>query len=90
MNKGELLEKVAKDCDISKSTADRILSSIISAITDAVSAGDKVTLIELGTFSSTERAAREGRNPKTGEMIAIPAKRVVKFKAGAKLCSHLN
>jgi DNA-binding protein HU-beta len=84
MNKGDLLEKVAKDCNVSKTTADQVLTSIVSAITDAVSAGDKVTLLDLGTFSTTERAARDGRNPKTGETIAIPAKKVVKFKAGKK------
>ena len=90
MNKADLLEKVAKDCDVSKTAADQILTSIIGAITDAVAAGDKVTLIDLGTFSIAERSAREGRNPKTGETIAIPAKKVVKFKAGKKFDSALN
>ncbi len=85
MNKSDLLEKVAKDCDISKTTADQVLTSIVGAITTAVAAGDKVTLIDLGTFSVAERAAREGRNPKTGETIAIPARKVAKFKAGKKL-----
>lgn len=84
MNKSDLLEKVAKDCDISKTTADQVLTSIVGAITAAVAAGDKVTLIDLGTFSAADRAAREGRNPKTGETIAIPARKVAKFKAGKK------
>lgn len=84
MNKGDLLEKVAKDCNMSKTTADQVLTSIVSAITDAVAAGEKVTLLDLGTFSTTERAARNGRNPKTGEVIAIPARKAVKFKAGKK------
>ena len=90
MNKADLLERIAKDCDVSKSTADQVLTSIIGAITHAVSTGDKVTLIDLGTFSIAERTAREGRNPKTGETIAIPAKKVVKFKAGKKLADAVK
>lgn len=89
MNKSDLLEKVAKDCDVNKTTVDKALTSIIAAITGAVSSGDKVTLLDLGTFSITERAAREGRNPKTGDIIAIPAKKVVKFKAGTKFSNRL-
>ncbi|KJS00252.1 MAG: hypothetical protein VR65_08905 [Desulfobulbaceae bacterium BRH_c16a] len=90
MNKSDLLEKVTKDCNISKSAADQVLTSIIGAITDAVSSGDKVTLIDLGTFSVAERAAREGRNPKTGESIAIPARKVAKFKAGKKFADAVK
>lgn len=84
MHKSDLLEKVAKECEISKTKADQVLSSIIGAITDAVATGDKVTLMELGTFSVAERAARAGRNPKTGEAITIPARKVAKFKPGKK------
>ena len=62
-----------------------MLGSVFGAITDAMAAGDKVTLIGFGTFSVSERAAREGRNPQTGETMNIPAKKVVKFKAGTKL-----
>lgn len=90
MNKSDLLEKVTRDCNISKTAADQVLTSIIGAITDAVSSGDKVTLIDLGTFSVAERAAREGRNPKTGEAIAIPARKVAKFKAGKKLADAVK
>ena len=61
------------------------MGSVFGAITDAMAAGDKVTLIGFGTFSVSERAAREGRNPQTGETMNIPAKKVVKFKAGTKL-----
>ncbi|RJX34418.1 MAG: HU family DNA-binding protein [Desulfurivibrio sp.] len=85
MNKGDLVEKVAKDCDLSKAAAEKALDSVLAAITDAVAAGDKVTLIGFGTFSVTERAAREGRNPQTGKKIKIAARKVVKFKAGSKL-----
>ena len=85
MNKGDLIEKVAKDCEMSKASAEKALHSILGSITDAVAEGDKVTLIGFGTFSASKRAAREGRNPQTGKTIQIPAKKVVKFKAGKKL-----
>ena len=62
-----------------------VLASVFGAITDAMAAGDKVALLGFGTFSVSERAAREGRNPQTGETMSIPAKKVVKFKAGTKL-----
>ena len=90
MNKGDLAEKVAKNCGMSKATSDQVLNSVLSAITDAVAAGDKVTLIGFGTFSVTDRAAREGRNPQTGKTIQIPAKKVVKFKAGKKLADAVK
>ena len=85
MNKGELVEKVAKECELSKAAAEQVLASVFGAITDAMAAGDKVTLIGFGTFSVSERAAREGRNPQSGATMNIPAKKVVKFKAGTKL-----
>ncbi len=85
MNKGELIEKVAKNSGLSKTDAEKALKSILDAIAEAVGKGDKVTLIGFGTFSVSERAAREGRNPQTGETIQIPAKKIVKFKAGSKL-----
>jgi len=85
MNKGEMVEKVAKECALSKAAAEKVMASVFGAITDAMAAGDKVTLLGFGTFSVSERAAREGRNPQTGKTINIPAKKVVKFKAGTKL-----
>jgi DNA-binding protein HU-beta len=85
MNKGDLIEKVAKECGLSKTASDQVLNSILNAITGAVTAGDKVTLIGFGTFSVSARPARDGRNPQTGETIQIPAKKIVKFKAGSKL-----
>jgi len=85
MNKGELVEKVAKECELSKAAAEQVLASVFGAITEAMAAGYKVTLLGFGTFSISERAAREGRNPQTGETMNIPAKKVVKFKAGTKL-----
>jgi DNA-binding protein HU-beta len=90
MNKGELVEKVAKECALSKAAAEQVVVSIFGAITDAMAAGDKVTLVGFGTFSVSERAAREGRNPQSGQTISIPAKKVVKFKAGAKLVDSVK
>lgn len=85
MNKGDLVEIVAQDCNLSKTAAEQVLSSVLGAITNAVATGEKVTLIGFGAFSVSERAAREGRNPKTGETIQIPAGKAVKFKAGKTL-----
>ena len=90
MNKSELIAKVAQDCDVSKAAAEKALISIMGVITDAMAVGDKVSLIGFGTFSVTERAAREGRNPQTGKKMKIPAKKVVKFKAGSKLADAAN
>jgi DNA-binding protein HU-beta len=85
MNKGDLVEIVAQDCNLSKTAAEQVLSSVLGAITNAVATREKVTLIGFGAFSVSERAAREGRNPKTGETIQIPAGKAVKFKAGKTL-----
>lgn len=85
MNKGELIEQVAKECGMGKADAERVVASVFGTIAIAIKAGDKVALPGFGTFSVAERAAREGRNPKSGEPIKIAAKKVVKFKAGSKL-----
>ena len=90
MNKSDLVEKMAKDCDISKAVAEKALNSVMDAISEAMSAGDKVTLIGFGTFSVAERAAREGRNPQSGKAIKIAAKKVVKFKVGSKLADAVS
>lgn len=85
MNKGELVEQVAKECDLGRAAAERVVASVFGTIANAMKASDKVVLPGFGTFSVIERSAREGRNPKSGEPIEIPAKKVVKFKAGSKL-----
>ena len=85
MNKTELIDKVAKESALSKSAAEQVVNSVFAAMTEAMKSGDKVALAGFGTFAVTERPAREGRNPKSGETISIPARKVVKFKAGSKL-----
>ncbi len=85
MNKGELVEAVAKDAGISKALAGKVLDSAIDAITRSLSRGDRVALVGFGTFSVSSRKARSGRNPQTGKEIRIPATKVAKFKAGNKL-----
>lgn len=82
MNKGELVDKVAEKAQVTKKQADLVLSAALDAIVDAVSVGDKVTLVGFGSFESRERKAREGRNPKTGDKMQIPATRVPAFSAG--------
>lgn len=85
MTKDELVAKAAQDAEISKVKAAKALESIIGSITTALSKGDKVSLVGFGTFSVARRAAREGRNPATGQAIHIPAANVPKFKPGKKL-----
>jgi DNA-binding protein HU-beta len=83
MNKSELVEVAAKEAEISKAAAERALAAMIGAIVKTVSKGDSVTLVGFGTFKSAKRAARTGKNPKTGAAIKIPATTVPKFSAGA-------
>ena len=83
MNKSELVEVAAKEAGITKAAADKALSAIIGAVVDAVAKGDSVTLVGFGTFKSAARAARTGKNPKTGATLKIPATTVPKFTAGA-------
>lgn len=84
MNKTDLIAKVAEDADISKAAAERALDAVVSNIQSALAAGDSVTLVGFGTFKVGERAARVGRNPKTGKAIEIDASRTPKFTAGSK------
>lgn len=83
MNKSELIDAIAARTDLSKAAAGRVLDVLLDEITNAVAKGDQVALIGFGTFKASERAAREGKNPKTGEKIQIPAATVPKFSAGA-------
>lgn len=85
MNKTDLIAKIAEGAGLNKVDAKKALKATLEAITGAVKAGDKVALIGFGTFSVAERAARKGINFLTKKTINIPAKKVVKFKAGADL-----
>jgi DNA-binding protein HU-beta len=82
MTKAELVEKMAKDADISKAAAGKTLESLIDAIVKTVKKGNKVALVGFGTFSVSKRKARTGRNPQTGATIKIAARKVPRFAAG--------
>ena len=82
MNKAELIEQIAGDAGITKTQANAAMDSFTGAIVSALQKGDRVTLVGFGTFSVSERAARNGRNPQTKEVIKIKATKVPKFKAG--------
>ena len=90
MNKGELVDKISKDAKISKVQAGNALNSAIDGVTLALKKGGKVTLVGFGTFSVSARKARTGRNPQTGALLKIPAKRVTKFAAGVELKKAVN
>ncbi|HKK10370.1 MAG TPA: HU family DNA-binding protein [Bacteroidales bacterium] len=85
MNKAELIEAIASKADLTKADAKKALDAFIDATSDTLKKGDRVALVGFGSFSVAKRAARTGRNPKTGEEMQIPAKKVVKFKPGAEL-----
>ena len=85
MNKGDLVEKIAFKANLKKSEAERALKAFEESVVEALSGGEKVTLVGFGTFSVSNRSARKGRNPQTGEEISIPAKSVPKFSAGKVL-----
>lgn len=82
MNKGELIDKVSSEAGVTKKQADAVITAALDAIIDAVSSGDKVTLVGFGTFERRHRKSREGRNPKTGEKMEIPETSVPAFSAG--------
>ncbi|MFT5572950.1 MAG: DNA-binding protein HU-beta [Cryomorphaceae bacterium] len=90
MNKSELIDIVAAEADISKSTAGDALDAVLGGITKALKSGDSVTFVGFGTFSVSRRSARDGRNPRTGETIQIKASNLAKFKAGKALKDALN
>jgi len=85
MNKGELITAVAEASGITKSQAGSAVDAVFGCIEGALKSGDKAAFIGFGTFSTSERKARDGRNPATGATIRIPAKTLVKFKAGKAL-----
>ena len=90
MNKTELIEHIAKHADISKATATRALESTLGAVKTTLKKGGSVSLVGFGTFAVAKRAARLGRNPKTGAAIKIKAAKVAKFRPGKALKDALN
>ena len=90
MTKAELVGKIASEGGLTKSQADKAVAGFVSAVSAALSGGDKITLVGFGTFSVGTRAQREGHNPRTGEKIKIPASKVVKFKAGKTLSEKVK
>jgi DNA-binding protein HU-beta len=89
MNKAELIAKIAEDAGITKTQGNAAVDAFVDAVTKTLKKGDKVTLVGFGTFSVSKRAARNGRNPQTGAVIKIKAKKVAKFKAGKELSSKI-
>jgi nucleoid DNA-binding protein len=85
MNKSELIDAITDDAGITKSQAGSAIDSLVNNVEQALKRGEKVTVVGFGTFSSSERSARIGRNPQTGNSIRIPAKKVVKFSPGKSL-----
>lgn len=85
MNKAELIDAIASGAGLTKADAKKSLDAFIGATTKALKKGDRVALVGFGSFSVSKREARKGRNPQSGREITIPAKKVVKFKAGADL-----
>jgi DNA-binding protein HU-beta len=90
MNKGDLVKIIADAAEISNARANDTLNAVLDSIRKSLKKGDKVTLIGFGTYSTTKRAKRSGRNPATGAKITIPAKTLVRFKAGKELTDAVN
>ena len=90
MNKGDLVDKIAGEAGLSKVQAGAALNSLIDGITSTLRKGDRVTLVGFGTFSTSQRKARTGRNPQTGAPLKIAAKKVAKFSPGAELKAALK
>lgn len=90
MNKSELIAAVAEKAQLSKKDAEKAVSAVVAAVTDALVDGDKVQLVGFGTFEVRARDARTGKNPRTGEVIKIAASKVPAFKAGKALKDAVN
>ncbi|MGL4452136.1 MAG: HU family DNA-binding protein [Sarcina sp.] len=90
MNKAELIASMAEKSNLTKKDAEMALKSFIESVQEALESGDKVQLVGFGTFETRERAAREGRNPRTKEVIQIPASKAPVFKAGKEFKERVN
>ncbi len=90
MNRQDLVDMMATQADISKAAAESALSAFIEAVTTTLAKGEKVAIVNFGSFETSKRAARTGRNPSTGAEIKIPAATIAKFKAGKRLKDAVN
>ena len=90
MNKADLVNSISEKTGLTKSKTKEGVDAFVSSITESLKSGEKVTLVGFGTFATTKKEARKGRNPKTGETIEIPSKTVAKFKAGSELSKSVN
>ena len=90
MNKADLVNEIAKETGLTKTKSSEVVDTIVETISNTLKKGDKVTLVGFGTFTTSKRSARKGRNPKTGEVINIPGKTVARFKAGSELTKTVN
>ena len=90
MNKADLIDAMAQAAGIKKTEAKEALDAFTTGVSDTLAAGGRISLVGFGSFSISERAAREGRNPQTGAKIQIAAKKIVKFKAGNELNEKVN
>ncbi len=90
MNKAQLIDSIAKEANLTKIDARKALDSFVSVTSKSLKKGDRVALVGFGSFSIAKRSARLGRNPQTGKEIKIPAKKVVKFKAGSDLATKVR
>jgi len=90
MTKADLVEKVSKEAEMTKKDAEQLVEIIFDSITQSLNSGEKIELRGFGSFRVRERNSRKGRNPKTGEAVDIPAKRVAYFKPGKELKELIN
>lgn len=90
MNKADLINSISEKTGLTKARSNEVIDAFLDSVTESLSSGEKVTLVGFGTFTTSQRDARKGRNPKTGESIDIPAKKVARFKAGSDLTKSVN
>lgn len=90
MNKSELVDFVAQAAGLTKSDSEKAVNAVFQGISNTLSSGNDARFVGFGTFSASKRAARQGRNPRTGETINIPASVVARFKAGSELKNQMN
>ncbi len=90
MNKAELIDAIATEAGLTKVDSKKALDAFVKVTGTSLKKGDKITLVGFGTFSVSQRAARKGRNPRTGAELKIAAKKVVRFKAGSELTKRVK